>query len=68
MGAWYKDFYLTTNEGEKLIEEALGHPNHGAGNRADIERRLEEMKALSADRCHITKGQIPFLERALDAK
>lgn len=61
MGIWYKDFYLATPEGEKHLRSAIENPE----NRADVEKRLGEMRQLSDDRCHITKAQKIFLERVL---
>ncbi len=66
MGAWHKDFYLTTPAGEQQMRDAFRDPDHGASNRADVEARLAEMKKIPDDRCHITKVQKMFLERMLN--
>ena len=68
MGTWYKDFYLATPAGEQQMRDAFTDPDHGAQNRADVERRLAEMRQIPDDRCHITKKQRDFLERVLGAQ
>lgn len=66
MGAWYKDFYLTNAKGEKDLRMALNDPVDGAANKADVQKRLGEMKALPDQRCYISSTQIRFLEHILD--
>lgn len=66
MGQWYKTWYLTTPAGEAEMRTALADPQSGAANRADINRRLDELKQLSDDRCHVSLDQRRFLQRVLN--
>lgn len=61
MGAWYRDYYLTTAKGEKEIREAIKDP----ANRADVEKRLGELSEIEEARCHISAKQRKFLEHVL---
>lgn len=65
MGNWYKEWYIATKEGEAELRTALNDPETGAANRADVQRRLQEMRAIPPDRCAISLDQQRFLERVL---
>ena len=66
MASWYKEFYITTPDGEKAMREALADERDGAVNRADIEKRLSELRGIHEDRCHISREQRKFLEGVLN--
>lgn len=61
MGAWYKSFYLMTVEGEKELRDAIADTD----NRADVQKRLTELRSLPKDRCVISDTQREYLERIL---
>jgi hypothetical protein len=60
-GEWYKEFYLASPMGEDELRKAIADPQ----NLSDVRKRYEEMKGVPEGRCHITKGQLRFLERVL---
>lgn len=66
MGAWYKEWYLTTPAAEQQLRDALNDPDHGAENRADVQKRLNEMLQLHPDRCAISVDQSKFLQKVLN--
>ncbi len=61
MGVWYKPFYLMTADAEKVLREAIADPD----NRADVQKRLEELRKLKRDRCVVSDTQRDYLERIL---
>ncbi len=65
MGEWYKPFYLKTIEDEAKLRAALSHPDDGASNRADVRKRLDELRQIPDDRCHVSRDQRRYLERVL---
>lgn len=65
MGAWYKDWYITTKVGEAELRTAIADPDAGAQNLTDVQTRLAEMKSVPDDRCAVTLDQQRFLERVL---
>lgn len=65
MTEWYKEWYDATAAGEQSMQSALQDPDTGAAVRADIQRRLDEMEALSDERCSISLDQRRFLKRVL---
>lgn len=67
MGIWYKEWYLTTPQGEADIRAALTDPDNGGANRTDIQNRLAEIRALEEDRCAISRDQKRFLTRILES-
>ncbi len=62
---WYRDFYLTTKDGEAELRNAMLDPD----NLSAVKKRLAEMKSIAHGevdkRCAITTDQIRFLERVL---
>lgn len=64
-GTWYKEFYLTTEEGENNLKAALTHPIDAEQNISDVRRRFEELKGVPSDRCAISSAQVKFLDRVL---
>lgn len=65
MGIWYKEWYITTTQGESEMRAALADPIDGEKHRSDIQGRLTEMRQLDQDRCAISRDQIRFLEGVL---
>lgn len=67
MGVWYKEWYLTTKQGDIDMVAALSDPDPdiAAQNRSDINNRLSEMQQLDQDRCAISRDQIRFITRVL---
>lgn len=66
MGEWYREWYVTSKDGEGRLRAALADTENGATNRADVQKRLDEFKQLPDDRCHISRDQRKFLERVLN--
>lgn len=67
MATWYRQWYSLNAAGEKEMRAALADPETGAATRGAISQRLNEMKALSDDRCHISLEQRRALERILSS-
>lgn len=65
MGLWYRQWYAQSPMGETLLREALTDQAKGELNKADVRRRLDEMKNIPEERCAITRDQRRFLERVL---
>ena len=66
MGEWYKDHYLTTKDGEAALRAALTNPEAGAQNKADVQKRLDELTQDVTDRCVISTKQKKFLQHVLE--
>lgn len=62
--AWYKDFYLTTPEGERAMRKAIADDQTG-NVLSDIKKRFSEMDGVPGGRCAITEVQVKFLTRVL---
>jgi DNA-binding PadR family transcriptional regulator len=61
----YKQFYLTTPEGEQWLRDELKSNPEQLGH---CRKRLEELDALlrhGEDRCHASRDQRNFLRRVL---
>lgn len=63
--SWYREWYITSPEGEANLRAALADPEHGEKNRADVEKRFEEIKKIPEGRCAIALDQKRFLGRVM---